>query len=278
MNHYNTPAEISAMMISTSERKANLALRDLIVLGILAGAYVALAGNLSTVVTADAARYLGAGVSKLLAGSVFAMGLTLVVIGGGELFTGNALMIMGRLQKQITTKQLLRNWVLVYFANFVGSLVVVALVYLTGLWQADGGLVGTKFVLTANAKVNIPFVAAVARGICANWLVCLGVWLAMASRDVAGKILAIYFPVMAFVACGHEHSIANQFSVPMGMALKNHPALQEALAGVNLSHLNWGSFAIRNLVPVTLGNIIGGAFFVGTLYWYVYRAPNKPDQ
>jgi len=278
MNHYNTPAEISAMMLTTSEKKANMALPDLIVLGILAGAYVAMAGNLSTVVTADLGQYVGAGLSKFLAGSVFSMGLTLVVIGGGELFTGNALMIMGLLSKRITARQLVRNWIVVYLANFVGSLVVAALVYLSGLWKTEGGLVGARFVLTAHAKVSLPFVAAMVRGVFANWLVCLGVWLAMASRDVAGNILAIYFPVMAFVACGHEHSIANQFTVPMGIALKGQPALQEALAGANLAQLNWGSFVIRNLVPVTLGNIIGGACFVGALYWYVYLAPTGVEQ
>ncbi|MGI6082408.1 MAG: formate/nitrite transporter family protein [Limnochordia bacterium] len=278
MNHYNTPAEISTMMLTTSEKKANLALRDMIVLGILAGAYVALAGNLSTVVVTGVSQHLGTGLSKFLGGSVFALGLILVVIGGGELFTGNALMVMGLLSKRISTRQLVRNWAVVYLANFVGSLIVAALVYLSGIWQGEGGQVGARFVMNAHAKVSLPFVAALVRGILANWLVCLGVWLGMAARDIVGKILAIYFPVMAFVACGFEHSIANHFAIPIGIALKNEPMLQEALHWtqvLQLTQLTWSRLVISNLIPVTLGNIIGGAFFVGTMYWLAYQAPDK---
>ena len=274
MNHYNTPAEISTMLLTTAENKANLSIRDMSVLGILAGAYVALAGNLSVVVATGVSQHLGAGLSKFLSGSVFSLGLILVGIAGGELFTGNVLMIMGLLSKRISTGQMVRNWTVVYLANFVGSLIVAALVYLSGLWQSEGGQIGARFVMNAQAKVSLPFVVALTRGILANWLVCLGVWLGMAARDVVSKILAIYFPIMAFVTCGFEHSIANHFAIPIGIALKNQPVLQEALAGTQVAQLTWSNFIIANLIPVTIGNIIGGAFFVGIMYWLAYHAPS----
>lgn len=275
MSNFNTPPEIGLQMCNVSEAKGTAELPNLIVLGVLAGSYIALAGNLAAIVTSDISRFLGAGLSRFLSGSVFAMGLILVVLGGGELFTGNVLMVMGLLSKRITSAQLLRNWIVVYLANFAGSLVVVGLLTMTGLWKLDNGVIGAKLALTALSKVNLTFLEAFSRGVLANWLVCLAVWLAMSSHDVAGKILAIYFPVTAFVACGFEHSIANQFAIPIGLTLSKEPLLQQTLATVDLTNLTWESFLLKNLVPVTLGNIIGGAVFVGLLYWYVYLSPRR---
>lgn len=273
MKHFNSPAEIGIEMCDVSEKKGTLATGKLVVLGILAGAYIALAGYVAAVVMSDLSHFGGVGLSKFMGGSVFSLGLILVVLGGGELFTGNALMVMGLLAGRISAWQLLRNWVVVYFTNFAGSLLVAWLIFLSGLWKADGGVVGVRLAAIAAGKVNLGFLEALVRGILCNWLVCLAVWLAMGGRDAAGKILAIYFPIMAFVASGFEHSVANQFYVPMGIALKG----QGAVAGAGLSSLTWASFVFGNLIPVTLGNIIGGAFFVGGLYWYVYLAPRNRD-
>ncbi len=170
---------------------------------------------------------------------------------------------------------LLRNWTIVYFANFAGSLLLVLLMYWSGLWKTNGGLVGAKALSIANAKVNLTFLQAFARGILCNWLVCLAVWMATSARTVVGKIWAIFFPIMAFVASGFEHSVANMFFIPMGLVLKGQTAVVTA-AGLTdkLSHLTIGGF-VMNLIPVTLGNIVGGAFFVATLYWMVYVRKGK---
>jgi formate/nitrite transporter len=167
---------------------------------------------------------------------------------------------------------MLGKWTIVYVANFIGAIFLAWLYYHTDLWKAGNMAVGLSALKIANAKVNLTFVQALSRGILCNWLVCLAVWMAIASREVVGKIFAIFFPIMAFVALGFEHCVANMYFIPMGMFLKNAGI---ASAGFNLVNLTWGGFIFRNLVPVTIGNIIGGAFFVGCLYWLVYVKPEK---
>jgi formate/nitrite transporter len=172
--------------------------------------------------------------------------------------------------------KLLNGWFWVYIANFIGSLLVVWLMYSTELWKTGNFAVGAKALAIANGKVNLTWGVAIARGILCNWLVCLAVWMAVAAKDVPGKILGIYFPIMAFVASGFEHSIANMYFIPMGIILKNNASVV-ASAGLaeQLGRLTWGGFIFNNLLPVTIGNIIGGAFFVSTLYWYVYLRKTK---
>ena len=247
----------------------------LTILGIFAGVYIGFGAQLAIMVTHDMASFLGVGMAKLIGGAVFSVGLMLVVIAGAELFTGNNLIFLSVLDRQVGVSRLLRNWTIVYLANFVGSLLLVLLMYWSGLWKTDGGLVGAKALAIANGKVNLTFLQAFARGIMCNWLVCLAVWMAVSARTVIGKVWAIFFPIMAFVASGFEHSVANMFFIPMGLVMKGQVAIVAA-AGLTdkLSHLTVKGM-VMNLVPVTLGNIIGGAFFVATLYWIVYLRKEK---
>jgi len=272
----NPPAAVANAFCVIGKNKANLPWIKMIILGILAGAYIGFGAQLATMVTYDSAKYIGSGISKLLFGSVFSVGLMLVVIAGAELFTGNNLIVVGTLNGNVSTGKLINSWFWIYVANFVGSILLVWIMYATQLWKTGDLAVGAKALAIANGKVNLSWGAALARGIVCNWLVCLAVWLAVAAKDVAGKILAIYFPIMAFVASGFEHSVANMYFVPMGIMLKGNTALVEA-AGLTdkLANLNWGGFIFNNLLPVTIGNIIGGAFFVATLYWIVYLRDAK---
>jgi len=264
----DSPPEIAAAVVATGEKKARTPWPALAVLGLLAGAYIGLGAELSTVVTYDVAGFLGSGLARLVGGLVFSLGLILVVIGGAELFTGNNLMVTAWLRRRVSTAGLLRNWALVYLFNFVGALLMVGIMYGTGLWQVGGGAVGAKAVAVAAGKVDLTWGQAFFRAVGCNWLVCLAVWLAAGSRDVVGKVLAIVFPVTAFVASGFEHSIANMYFIPMGILLKS----QVAVAGVGAvpAALTWGGFLWRNLIPVTLGNIVGGGVFVATSYYLAY--------
>jgi formate/nitrite transporter len=272
MAGFLNPFEICQKVEEISKQKASLPVRSLIVLGSLAGVYIGFGAELSTMVTHDLAKYMGVGFSKFIAGSVFSVGLMLVVIGGAELFTGNCLMLGCRMQRNIKTAELLRNWSIVYLANFAGSLLLVAIMYYSGLWKLGQLGVGAEALKIANAKVNLPFVEALCRGVGCNWLVCLAVWLAVAGQDIGGKILGIYFPIMAFVASGFEHSIANMYFIPMGLLLKSNQAVAGAagLSG-NLAELTWSSFLLHNLLPVTIGNIVGGGLFVAGAYCLAFR-------
>ena len=270
------PATIADTLTrSVCVAKTQASVLKLTILGIFAGVYIGFGAQLAIMVTHDMAAFLGVGMAKLIGGAVFSVGLMLVVIAGAELFTGNNLIFLSVLDRQVKVSRLLRNWTIVYFANFVGSLLLVLLMYWSGLWKTDGGLVGAKALAIANSKVNLTFLQGFARGIMCNWLVCLAVWMAVSARTVVGKVWAIFFPIMAFVASGFEHSVANMFFIPMGLALKGQTAIVTA-AGLadKLSHLTIGGM-VMNLIPVTLGNIVGGAFFVATLYWVVYLREEK---
>ncbi|KPJ84088.1 MAG: FdhC protein [Spirochaetes bacterium DG_61] len=249
---------------------------SVLVLGVLAGAYIAFGGMLSTTVTFDMAALFGTGLTKLVGGAVFSVGLMLVVIAGAELFTGNNLMITSTLAREITFGTMLKRWVLVYFANFMGSVVLALLFYLSGLWKTGGNALGEAAVRVAYGKVNLAFGEALFRGIGCNWLVCLAVWMALSARQTVGKIFAIFFPIMAFVALGFEHCIANMYFIPTGIFLHNGAGIA-APAGVDPASLNWWSFLYRNLLPVTIGNMIGGGFFVGMSYWGAYLRPKKSE-
>jgi formate/nitrite transporter len=244
------------------------------VLGILAGAYIGFGGLLSTSVTFDMAAKWGLGFSKILGGAAFSVGLMLVVIAGAELFTGNNLMVSSVMSREITLSTMGKRWAVVFAANFIGSILVALLFYYSGLWKTGDGALGAAAVKIAYNKVSLSFSEALWRGIGCNWLVCLAVWMALASRQIIGKIFAIFFPIMAFVAIGFEHSVANMYFIPTGIFLINGAGITN-VPGVDPNLLGWVNFLWRNLLPVTIGNIIGGAVFVGMSYWGAYIRPVK---
>lgn len=247
------------------------------VLGILAGSYIGFGGLLSTTVTFDLAAKAGIGLTKVLAGSAFSLGLILVVIAGAELFTGNNLMVSSVLSKEITFSTMTKRWVLVYAANFIGSILLALIFYYSGLWKTGDSALGVAAIGVAAKKVSLDFSEALVRGIGCNWLVCLAVWMALAARQTIGKIFAIFFPIMGFVAIGFEHCVANMYFIPTGIFLKNWAGIGSAsMAG--LDALTWGNFVWKNLLPVTIGNIIGGAVFVGMSYWGAYLRPSPAQK
>jgi formate/nitrite transporter len=262
------PKEIADRIEQISVSKSVTDPLRVFALALLAGAFIAFAAAFFTVVTHGSNMSLG--VTRLLGGLVFCLGLILVVVAGAELFTGNNLLVMACVDKKITLKQLLLNWTVVFFGNLCGSLGVVLLIYLNGHWLMGNGAVGAQAVMIANSKVNLGFMQAFSSGILCNALVCLAVWLCFASHTVTDKILAIIFPITAFVTLGFEHSVANMYFIPAGMLAKTNQEVMKIVGdSLNLSNLNLVGF-IYNLVPVTLGNIIGGSVFVGMIYWFIY--------
>ena len=269
-----SPADIAESVAQkVGVGKAAASWFNLLVLGILAGVYIGFGAALATLVSHDSSQFVGLGLSKFFTGSVFSVGLMLVVIAGAELFTGNNLIMASVLGGYTRLSKLFRNWTIVFVANFLGSLLLVGIMYGSGLWKTANLAVGVKALGIANAKVNIPFFEALFRGIGCNWLVCLAVWMMLSSRDVTGKIFAAFFPIMAFVALGFEHCVANMYFIPMGIFLKNTAVA--AQSGLNLANLTWSGFAVDNLIPVTIGNIIGGSVFVALLYWSVYQRKER---
>ena len=258
--------------------KANLAFLTMFFLSVLAGAFIAMGAIFATTVTAGASGVLSYGVTRLLGGLVFCLGLILVVVAGAELFTGNNLIVMAWASGKVTTRKLLRNWLIVYGGNFVGSILTAYLMFLSKQYTFGSGVIGVNALATANAKAGLEFGQAVVLGIMCNALVCLAVWLCLSARTTLDKIAAIIFPITAFVAAGFEHSIANMYFIPMGLFIKGGAAASFwETAGVTAeqyANLTWGNFFINNLIPVTLGNIIGGAVMVGLVYWYIYQRPH----
>jgi formate/nitrite transporter len=265
-----TIAETVAQKVGVG--KATSPWLSVLVLGVLAGAYIGFGAMLATTTTFDLAAHMGTGFTRFLSGAVFSLGLMLVVIAGAELFTGNNLMISSALSGQIGFGKMLGRWALVYAANFAGAILVSLIWVFSGLWKMGDGALGAYAVKAALGKVNLTFLEALLRGIGCNWLVCLAVWMALASRQIIGKIFAIFFPIMGFVALSFEHSVANMYYIPTALFLKDW--LGVALpAGADPANLSWLGFLWRNLLPVTIGNIIGGAVFVGMSYWSAYLRP-----
>ena len=258
-----SPTEIAKRIAEIAKKKSALDFFRLFVLAIMAGAFIGLGAEFFTLVVHDSD--LTYGLTKLIGGLVFALGLILIVLAGAELFTGNTLMAMAFVDRKISTKGLLRSWAIVYAGNLIGSLVLVLLIYYSRQWALNESMVGGKALLIANSKVNLDFGIAFVRGILCNVLVVLAVWLCFGARSTTDKILAVIFPITAFVASGFEHCIANMYFIPIGMALKSQPTVivaAEAMSGAPLvlDNLTIYGFIIRNLLPVTLGNIIGGSF------------------
>ncbi len=269
------PSEMARRAEYVGVSKAEAPKLKIFALSILAGAFISMGAVFATTVATGAAGTLTYGVTKLLVGFVFCLGLILVVVGGAELFTGNNLIVMAWASGKVSSRLLARNWVVVYVGNFFGSIGMAVLMFMSRQYAFDGGEVGKVALSIANGKVNLDFGQAIILGILCNILVCLAVWLTFSARSTIDKIAAIIFPVTAFVAAGFEHSIANMYFIPIGLLIKIFDPNFTAGTGLDLINLTWSTFFINNLLPVTIGNIIGGAVFVATLYWAIFlRQPN----
>lgn len=272
----STPANTAQKVEDAAVVKIGRDTQSSLLLAMTAGVFIGLAFIFYVVATAGGSA-LPYGLNKLIGGLCFSLGLMLVVVLGGELFTSTVLTITARASKRVTTKALLRNWGLVYLGNFIGAMLLVGLMITAKHYDAGHGLIGLGYMKTAQAKLHHDFFQAIALGIMCNIMVCLAVWMAYAGRSVTDKLLAVVLPVAMFVAAGFEHCIANMFLIPMAIISKNMAGTEFwTSAGVSpeqFADLTWSQFVFHNLVPVTLGNIVGGALFVGLTYWFVYRRP-----
>lgn len=268
-----SPYEIAKRVENLGVVKAKLDFYSTSTLAILAGAFISLGGMFFTLATSQITSSYP--FTLILGGLTFSLGLILVVIGGAELFTGNNLVMMAFASRKISFGKLLRNWCIVYAGNFLGSLLTAVLLYFSDAWAFNNYQFGIRALLIANNKVNLDLVEAFSLGILCNALVCLAVWLAMGGRNVTDKILAIIFPISAFVAMGFEHSVANMYFIPFALMIKGDPDLLSAFHAsgrdiASLANLNLAGL-FNNLLPVSLGNIVGGSIFVGFVYWLIYR-------
>lgn len=261
INHHDAyaPAEIAAIVEKVGVTKASFPVAKTLILAVLAGAFIAFGGMFYTVAITETG--MGFGPTRLIGGLAFSLGLILVVVAGAELFTGNNLIVMAWASRRITTVRLLRNWGLVYLGNFVGALATVLFVSWSGTLELSDGAVAATARNIATGKLQLSFAEAFVRGMLCNTLVCLAVWLCVAAHTVSGKILAILFPITAFVALGFEHSVANMYLIPIGYFAGAETVTVTAL--------------LSNLVPVTLGNIVGGSVLVALVYWVVYLREDR---
>ncbi len=275
------PPEMAARAADVGERKARLDLVTMFALAVLAGAFIALGALFSTTVLAGTADRMPYGPARLLAGLAFSLGLILVIVGGAELFTGNNLIVMAWASRRISTVLLLRNWTVVYAGNFVGAIATAGLVYLAKQYAFGGGAVGRAALEAGNAKSGLGFGQAIALGILCNALVCLAVWLAFSARSTIDRIGAIVFPITAFVAAGFEHSIANMYFIPLALFVRDGApdSFWSSIGRTASSYpdLSWRNFFLANLLPVTIGNVIGGTILVGAVYWLVYLRPRRDE-
>jgi formate transporter FocA len=272
------PPAMAAKAEGVGVKKAQLDGMVMFVLAVLAGAFIGIGAIFCTTVLAGAGT-LPYGVQRLLGGLVFTLGLILVIVGGAELFTGNTLILIAYASGKVSLSALLRNWGIVYLGNFVGSVLTALVMFTSGQYTFGGGAIGLTALNIANAKVSLGFVQAIALGIMCNALVCLAVWLCFSARSTTDRILSIIPPISAFVAAGFEHSIANMYFIPIALFIKDFApetfwklgAVADASkTAASYANLTWGTFLINNLLPVTIGNIIGGGVMVGLVYWFVY--------
>ena len=282
------PAAMAAKAEDIGVKKANLNVLSMFALAILAGAFIGIGAIFATTVSAgsmaistsagDAAFKTGLpyGFTRLLTGLAFTVGLILVVVGGAELFTGNNLITMAFMSKKVKLVALLKNWGIVYVGNFVGSILTALIVFLGKQYTFGSNSIGLAALNIGNAKCGYDFIQAIALGIMCNALVCMAVWMCYSARTTTDRILAIIPPISCFVAAGFEHSVANMYFIPIALFIKNfdtkvYDAIVANLnAGKDFANLTWDKFFINNLLPVTIGNIIGGALMVGLIYWFVY--------
>lgn len=269
-----SPDKILPRAIDSYFKKSQMPIKKTMILAFFAGIFISLAAVASSL----ASSHLLASpetlpMGKLIQGLVFTPGLIFVMLAGGELFTGNCLMVFALFDKKISLKTMLKSWLLVYFGNFIGALFIVILLAHSGQWLMGDGLVGVRTILIAKAKLDLSFSQALILGIFANFLVCLGVWMSFGAKSYGSKVIAGFFPVVIFVLSGFEHSIANMYYIPAGIMAKNigSLAVKSGLGRQALASLNLSNMVFKNLLPVTLGNIIGGAILVGFLYFLAYR-------
>ncbi|MCG1024134.1 MULTISPECIES: formate/nitrite transporter family protein [Dehalobacter] len=275
---FKTPSEITEGFVEYGKNKTNSSILKLLLLAILAGAFIAFAAEGSNTAIHT---ITSVGLGKALAGALFATGLMMVVITGAELFTGNTLIVVSCMEKESRWLKMLRNWTIVYVGNFIGSMLIVLFILYSGQFDFSAGLLGGFTIKVAAYKTGLTFPKAFFMGILCNWLVCMAVWMANAAKDITGKLLAIFFPIWLFITSGFEHCVANMYYIPAGILAKANPTwvAQAATLGVTpekLAHLNWGTFVVNNLIPVTLGNIVGGSLFVGIIYWMSFMYKKKP--
>lgn len=271
-NNFNSSEEVIRANISTGVVKAERPLGQMILLGIMAGAFIAFGGAASNVAVHG---ITDVGLGRALAGAIFPVGLMLIILVGGELFTGNCLISMAVLDRKTTAAKMLRNLAVVYCSNLVGALAADCLIFYSGQFNYSGGGLGAYTIRVAVSKVSIEPVAAVASGILCNMLVCFAILMAGAAKDVAGKIWAVFFPICAFVVCGFEHCVANMFYIPAGILAAGKPEYVEKaqeLYGITAQQCAdlTAVSSLRNLIPVTVGNVIGGALFIGAIYYLIY--------
>ena len=266
--------ETVAFGIAMGEKKAKAGWVRQIVLAFWAGAFIAFAAEGSNMAAFNLlARPETYGLGKCLAGTIFPVGLMLVMLTGAELFTGNTLMCMALAEKRITLAAMLRNWLFVYIGNFLGSLFLAHMIVTSGQLASGAGMLGGVTLRIAASKVALDFLPAFYLGLMCNWLVCLAVWFCWSARSQTGQMLGIFFPIWLFITSGFEHSVANMYYIPAGIMAAGNELFAKAsgLSAEALASLTWGNFAIHNLIPVTLGNIAGGALFVGMIHWWTHR-------
>ena len=264
-----SPSEIAARIETIGVAKARLPLLSMLMLSVLAGAFIGLGALYFVLVRSDPS--LGFAAKQVLGGATFSLGLILVVVAGAELFTGNNLLAMAWADRRISTFDLLRNWAIVCSGNFIGATVLALLVFLSGHAAMNNGAIGQEYLRIAAVKVAMPFWTAFFKGILCNVLVCMAVWMALAGRSVVDKVVAIVFPISAFVAAGFEHSVANMYLIPFALLLQAFDSIGESANAVT-----WIGF-LGNLAPVILGNIIGGSVLVGLVYYVIYRRTPGQD-
>ena len=273
------PADMAVRAEQNGVRRAGMDALTVLVLGVMAGAFISFGAIFATTVSAGAGA-LPYGVGRLLTGVVFASGLIMVVVAGAELFTGNNLIVMAWASGKVRTQSMLTNWLVVFIGNCVGALGTAALMFFTAQYTFGGGAVGLSALVTANSKAALDFVPALTLGIMCNALVCIAVWMCFSARTTVDRVVIIIPPIAAFVAAGFEHSIANVYFIPMGLFIKMGAgdAFWQSIGktAADFPALTWNNFVFGNLLPVTIGNIIGGSLLVGAMYWFVYLRKQPP--
>ena len=277
----STPPQIVAANMNAAKGKTELPLGRMILLGIFAGMFIAGGASASSLAMHAISNV---GLARLVAGAIFPVGLMMIVLVGGELFTGDCLMIMGCIHGKFSVSKMVKVLTVVYLSNLVGSLIFAGLVYASGQYNYTNGLLGAFTIKVAMGKVNLSFGAAVSSGILCNIFVCMAVLMATAARDISGKIWGIFFPILTFIVSGYEHCVANMYYIPAGIFAKassTYASLAMESYGyttLQLDSLNWANFVVKNLIPVTFGNILGGMVFVGLPLYLIHRQKLKADE
>ena len=271
-----SPQKIAARIDAVTAVKAKDSKAATFWLGVNAGVFIALGAQFATLIMSDSG--LHPGLTAVVAGTVFCLGLIMVVVAGAELFTGNCMIFIGYMEKRISTKRIFDHWNLSLIGNFVGSLIVVVFIYKAHQFEFYDYMVGAKALLIANKKVNLTFPAAFSKAVLCNAMVCMAVWVCFSARNVADKIMTLIFPIGGFVASGFEHLVANMYFIPMGIFLKGNTevvAAAEKMAGktLDLTNLTWKGFFVLNQFPVLLGNVFGGVVLAGLAFWFIYLRP-----